>query len=62
MDLGEGCGGVGAVSGGCGQVEDWHLGFEGVGVDVVDFGGGFGAALGGNPGDVAVGNEDDVGR
>lgn len=43
------------------NVEDGHLLLEWVGVDVVDFGVGFGMALSGYPGDVAVDDKDHVG-
>lgn len=52
---------MGAEAGEGGDVEDGHLLFERVDVDMDDFGVGFGLALGGDPGDVTINDEDEVG-
>ena len=62
VELDEGGAGVGAVAGDGGDVEERHLGFEGVDVDVVDFGVGARLALGWYPRYIAVKNEDYVCR
>jgi len=54
VELAEGGEAVGAPGAVGLDPADGHLLFQGVDVDVVDFGGGFGGVLGGDPGDVAV--------